>query len=66
MALQYKMASGLNARKNCGMWDRLNLKVVSELLGPSSVAITADIYASVLPEQQQEVVNKMDDLFKRS
>jgi site-specific recombinase XerD len=48
------------------MWDRLNLKVVSELLGYSSVAITADIYAYVLPEQQQEVVNKMDDLFKRS
>ncbi len=45
---------------------KIDLKVVSELLGHSSVAITADIYARVLPEQQQEVVNKMDDLFKRS
>jgi integrase len=42
------------------------LKVVSELLGHSSVAITADIYAHVLPEMQQEVVRKMDDLYGRS
>src|SRR6266700_2052634 len=45
---------------------KIDLKVVSELLGHSSVAITADIYAHVLPEQQQEVVDKMDDLFTRS
>lgn len=42
------------------------LKVVSELLGHSSVAITADIYAHVLPEMQQEVVRKMDDLYGHS
>jgi len=42
------------------------LKVVSELLGHSSVAITADIYAHVLPEMQQEVVKRMDDLYGRS
>jgi integrase len=41
-------------------------EVVSELLGHSSVAITADIYAHVLPEMQQEVVNKMGDLYGRS
>lgn len=45
---------------------KIDLKVVSELLGHSSVAITADIYVHVLPEQQQEVVDKMGDLFKRS
>ena len=45
---------------------KVDLKVVSELLGHSSVAITADIYAHVLPEMQQEVVKKMDDLFRRS
>ena len=45
---------------------KIDLKVVSELLGHSSVAITADIYAHVLPEQQQEVVDKMGDLFNRS
>ena len=42
------------------------LKVVSELLGHSSVAITVDIYAHVLPEMQQEAVKRMDDLFRRS
>ncbi len=45
---------------------KVDLKVVSELLGHSSVAIMADIYAHVLPEMQQEVVDKMDDLFKSS
>ncbi len=45
---------------------KIDLKAVSELLGHSSVAITADIYTHVLPEQQQEVVDKMGDLFKRS
>ncbi len=45
---------------------KMDLKAVSELLGHSSVAITVDIYQSVLPEQQQEIVNKMDDLYGRS
>jgi integrase len=45
---------------------KIDLKVVSELLGHSSVATTADIYAHVLPEQQQEIVRKMDDLYGRS
>ena len=45
---------------------KINLKLVSELLGHSSVAITADIYSHVLLDMQQEIVNKMDDLFKRS
>ncbi|HEV2659932.1 MAG TPA: site-specific integrase [Ktedonobacteraceae bacterium] len=39
------------------------LKVVSELLGHSSIAITADIYAHVLPEMQQEVGRKIDELY---
>lgn len=43
---------------------KIDLKFMSELLGHRSVAITADIYAHVLPEQQQEIVNKMSDLFK--
>ena len=45
---------------------KVDLKVVSELLGHSSVAITVDIYADVLPEMQQEAVKKMDDLYRRS
>lgn len=31
---------------------KMDLKAVSELLGHSSIAITVDIYQSVLPEQQ--------------
>jgi integrase len=45
---------------------KVDLKVVSELLGHSSVAITADIYTHVLPEMQQEIVEKMDDLYGQS
>ncbi|HYT41616.1 MAG TPA: tyrosine-type recombinase/integrase [Methylomirabilota bacterium] len=45
---------------------KVDLKVVSELLGHSSVAVTVDIYAHALPEMQQEVVKKMDDLYGRS
>jgi integrase len=45
---------------------KIDLKVVSQMLGHSSVAITADIYAHVLPEQQQEVVRKMESLFRRT
>ena len=45
---------------------KVDLKVVSELPGYNSVAITADIYPSVLPEQRREVVEKMEIIFKRS
>lgn len=45
---------------------RVQLKVVSERLGHASIATTADIYSHVLPEMQQEVVNKIDDLFKQN
>jgi integrase len=45
---------------------KVALKAVSELLGHSSVAITADISQRVLPEQQQEIVKKMDNLYGHS
>ncbi len=45
---------------------KVDLKTVQELLGHSSIAVTADIYAHVVPEMQQAIVEKMDDLFKRS
>ena len=44
----------------------VQLKVVSERLGHASIATTADIYSHVLPEMQQEVVEKIDGLFKHS
>ena len=42
---------------------KMDLKAVSQLLGHSSVAITADVYQNVLPEQQQEIVSKIDDWY---
>jgi integrase len=41
----------------------VDLKVISELLGHSSIAVTSDVYARLLPDKQREVVNKMNDLF---
>jgi len=42
---------------------KMDLKAVSEFFGHSSVAITVDIYQSVLPAHQQEIIDKMDDLY---
>jgi len=39
-------------------------KVVQELLGHSSIAMTMDIYSHVMPSMQQDATNKMDDEFK--
>lgn len=41
-------------------------KVVQERLGHSTVAMTMDIYSHVLPSMQQEVADKIDDMFRRS
>jgi integrase len=43
--------------------SKIDLKVVSELLGHSSIAITADIYGHVLPTMQREVIKKMESVF---
>ncbi len=40
----------------------VNVKVVSEMLGHSSVSITLSIYAHVLPHMQQSAVSAMDKL----
>jgi integrase len=42
--------------------SRVNVKVVSEMLGHSNVAITLRIYAHVLPHMQQSAVQAMDAL----
>jgi len=41
-------------------------KVVQELLGHSSIAMTLDVYSHVLPSMQQEAAKRMDDVFKLS
>ncbi len=35
-------------------------KVVSEMLGHASIAITLDIYAHVLPDMQRDAVTAME------
>ncbi len=40
----------------------ITLKVVSQILGHSKIATTADIYAHVLPRQEQEAADKMGAL----
>jgi site-specific recombinase XerD len=42
----------------------VNVKVVSEMLGHSSIAITLSIYAHVLPHMQQQAVDTMDALLR--
>ena len=39
-------------------------KVVQERLGHSTIAMTMDIYSHVLPSMQQDVADKIDDMFK--
>ena len=41
-------------------------KAVSEHLGHSSVVITLDLYSHVLPNMQEELVNVVANLLKRT
>jgi integrase len=43
----------------------INPKIVSELLGHSSVAITLDLYSHVLPDMQQQAAAAMDMVLTR-
>src|SRR5215469_15061824 len=38
-------------------------KVVQEILGHSQISMTMDIYSHVLPGMQQQVMDRLDDLF---
>lgn len=53
-------------RRSCAtlpIHQRGHLRVVMEILGHSSITITADTYAHVLPETQQDAVSWLDALF---
>jgi integrase len=39
-------------------------KVVQEILGYSQISMTMDTYFHVLPDMQQEAMDKMNDLFR--
>jgi integrase len=41
---------------------RVNPKVVSEMLGHATVAITLDIYSHVLPDMQHDAASAMGNL----
>jgi integrase len=38
-------------------------KVVSEILGHASIAITLDLYSHVLPDMQEQAVAAMESVF---
>lgn len=40
----------------------INVKIISERLGHSKVAITLDIYSHVLPSMQEEVANQLNEM----
>ena len=39
----------------------VNTKIVSEMLGQASIAITLDIYSHVLPNMQQSAVRALEE-----
>ncbi len=44
----------------------VDLKVIQQLLGHSTISITADIYAHLLPAMQQDAMEKLDKRFRKS
>lgn len=42
----------------------INVKVVSEMLGHSSIAITLDLYGHVLPDMQQQAADAMERILR--
>ena len=57
----------------CGLWHSaatilmaagVHPKMVQERMGHSTIAMAMDIYSHVMPSIQQEVAEKIDDLFK--
>jgi integrase len=54
--------------QQCGTWhqfllaDGINAKVVSERLGHSSIVMTLDTYAHVLPTMQEDAAKKLETM----
>ena len=43
--------------------ENVHPKVVQEMLGHSTIALTLDTYSHILPDIQQEATKKMDKIF---
>ena len=43
--------------------EGVDLKTISDILGHSSISITADIYGHILEEQKRKAVSKLDKYF---
>ncbi|WP_404294402.1 hypothetical protein [Cytobacillus kochii] len=46
------------------MKQNVNVKVISERVGHTSIQITLDKYSHVLPSMQEHVADELDNLFK--
>ncbi|GAB6259504.1 hypothetical protein PSKAS_50270 [Peribacillus sp. N1] len=44
--------------------QNVNVKVISERVGHTSIQITLDKYSHVLPSMQKHVADELDNLFK--
>ncbi|KAB3534503.1 site-specific integrase [Alkaliphilus pronyensis] len=49
-----------------GLENGIEIKVMQEILGHSSISVTGDIYSHVLPDKKRESIEKLNDLFKAS
>jgi len=43
--------------------EGVDIKTISDILGHSSISVTADIYGHVLEEQKRKAVGKLDKYF---
>jgi integrase len=43
--------------------EGVDLKTISDILGHSSISITADVYGHVLEEHKRKAVEKLDKYF---
>lgn len=42
----------------------MNVKVVSEMLGHSSISITLDIYSHLMPDMQEKAAKAMEEALR--
>jgi len=55
-----------HVRHTLALQENVNPKVVSEMLGHASIAITLDTYSHVLPTMQESAAKAMEDTLLRA